>query len=413
MVFAVKAVDMYMKPFTVRAKLQPSGSFGVCYLSLDKVWPVVRPVFSISPQLPVKGEVGKFINDMISVGVGATETIIAGRFIDFISAATILGIGKSNPVKDDECEPDPFPQTAADLSPLIAFWEQSAFYCPATAKPYPSKFEETDSQKCDDGDMTLFNGLLCAADDARGCDGVQRSQGNGGRWWRSPRREGWEWPKYDVSFSPDQSQGILHYVIKSKDKDAFLKWLTWMEDKRPCLLEIGNRCIQKGWLRFCTDDHDKRCTLRPQNCAMIEAVGRHVGVNADICRRVMKELKIPEEIILPADQFILGAVYLNDKGFPLHLAASNLLQMKNMGLSSPLLDQAAKHLVTREQDNPFFVYLRDGSTEEIKKLLAELCPNSTRPSIKRNQWTWERDDLPTTAKDSMYWECIFVSKLLK
>ena len=111
--------------------------------------------------------------------------------------------------------------------------------------------------------ITLFNGLLCSAGESAGCDAVANAQGPNGRWWRSPRRIAWEYPAHDVSFSPDQSLGVLLYVVARHDTVRFSKWLAWIESNRPCTAKIGNSCIVYGWLRFCRDDPDKRCTLRP------------------------------------------------------------------------------------------------------------------------------------------------------
>src|SRR5262245_37216612 len=96
---------------------------------------------------------------------------------------------------------------ADELTDRIGFWKSQGFLCKGT---FPSKYDARDPEGCDDGDMTLFNGLLCLSGEQIGCDAVQKSQGGDGRWWRSPRRVGWELG-YDVSFSPDQALGVLGY----------------------------------------------------------------------------------------------------------------------------------------------------------------------------------------------------------
>src|SRR4051794_20855639 len=76
-----------------------------------------------------------------------------------------------------------------ELSDRLLFWEPPhAFLCSDHGIRFPSKWTSNDPSSCDDGDMTLFNGLLCAAGDRRGCDGVSNAQDAGGRFWRSPRR---------------------------------------------------------------------------------------------------------------------------------------------------------------------------------------------------------------------------------
>jgi hypothetical protein len=110
---------------------------------------------------------------------------------------------------------------ADELTDRGAFWRQNAFLCAAAPPSFPSKEVLGQPQECDDGDMTLFNGLLCAAGESAGCEAVARSQDTDGRWWRSPRRIGWEAPAHDVSFSPDQSLGDLLYAVQTKDKVRF------------------------------------------------------------------------------------------------------------------------------------------------------------------------------------------------
>jgi hypothetical protein len=58
--------------------------------------------------------------------------------------------------------------TASELDDRFAYWNKSAFLCQASdGTLFPSKPTSGDAQPCDDGDMTLFNGLLCAAGDQR------------------------------------------------------------------------------------------------------------------------------------------------------------------------------------------------------------------------------------------------------
>src|SRR5690348_11546418 len=67
---------------------------------------------------------------------------------------------------------------AGELTERRAAWHAGAPRC----GEFPSK------EACEDGDTTLFNGLLCASGEPLGCRAVQRAQGADGRFWRSPRR---------------------------------------------------------------------------------------------------------------------------------------------------------------------------------------------------------------------------------
>ena len=71
------------------------------------------------------------------------------------------------------------PASADELTDRMVFWESMAFSCPDTGIPFPSKEKQpanADPTLCEDGDMTLFNGLFCAAGDERGCVGVRNAQ---------------------------------------------------------------------------------------------------------------------------------------------------------------------------------------------------------------------------------------------
>ena len=284
--------------------------------------------------------------------------------------------------------------------------------------PFPTKYSSMDVHHCDDGDMTLFNGLLCAAGDSRGCDGARLAQGKDGRWWRSPRRIGWTWPNYDVSFSPDQALGVMLYVAASKDLSAFDRWVDWMADNRPCIIQLGSRCIQKGWLRYCSDDvPDKRCTFRPDDCTYLQATGIYLGSKqADLCDKVLDELgstvaPFPKSAILPVPAQVLASATVNTPGFPLHLAGVALLLARTMELKNSNFDSAGQMLASRQDQNPFFQYLAQGATPGVTSLILSLCPAPGHPSAgNRNQWAWERDQNDHAWKDTMYWDCIFIGK---
>ncbi|WP_201413893.1 hypothetical protein [Mesorhizobium sp. J8] len=302
---------------------------------------------------------------------------------------------------------------ADDLATRDTFWRNNAFLCAGSSILFPSKEVKGHPQDCDDGDMTLFNGLLCSAGEAAGCDAVALSQSADGRWWRSPRRIGMEATRYDVSFSPDQSLGVLLYVLRTGDKVRFSHWLSWIESHRPCLTKIGGKCFQYGWLRFCSDDVDKRCTLRPADCVRLEAVAQTIGVDGSLCRRTMRELGLPTDILRPLGDFLLGAAAVNDPGYPQHLVGVDILLARKLGVDPSKVNQAAAILTARTNDNPFFQYLNVGATAGVRAAVLSTCPAPERPSGNRFQWTWERVARPDAWVDSMYWECIFLGDLLR
>lgn len=306
---------------------------------------------------------------------------------------------------------------AADtLDDRMKYWESQAFLCKDAGGSFPSKegtVSPSNPSGCDDGDMTLFNGLLCAAGDARGCEGVRRAQGSDGRWWRSPRLVGLGEPGH-ASFSPDMALGVYNYIVKSNDKGAFERWLKWLDANRPCVITVAGSCLLQGWPRFCPDDGpQKGCTFRPTNCDDLEKVAMATGAQGgDLCRRVLQDFKIKPDYIVPTQQLALADALLNDLGFSLHLAAAKVFLLERAGITSVDVRAAAVALAYRQPKNPFFLYLAEGPTQKVQELVLNLCPTPALPSKRKFQWAWERDTDEKAWLDSMYWDCIFMGKLL-
>ncbi|MBB4216055.1 hypothetical protein FHT79_003242 [Rhizobium sp. BK212] len=303
-----------------------------------------------------------------------------------------------------------------NLDESMDFWRSQAFYCDdGNGHRFPSKQREPtvdNPSPCDDGDMTLFNGLLCAAGEEIGCQAVALSQGKDGRWWRSPRRIGFEAPKHDVSFSPDQALGVMHYTVQKHDATAFHNWLTWIDTNRPCILKIGTNCIVQGWPRLCPDDQtDKRCTFRPGTCAEFELVGGlYKDESAKICRNVLKAYGMDvDDFIYPVQLLATGAAVVNEENFPLHLAAVELFLLGRTGYNAR---EGGTILAARDSGNPFFLFLAGEAPDKVRDLLLNECPTPEKPSEHRFQWSWERPSADEPWKNSMYWDCIFMGKLL-
>ncbi|WP_146006746.1 hypothetical protein [Bradyrhizobium forestalis] len=200
--------------------------------------------------------------------------------------------------------------------------------------------------------------------------------------------------------------------------NAFDRWVQWMEDNRPCIIPFNGRCIQKGWLRYCSDDiPDKRCTFRPDDCTYLQATGNYLGsAQANLCDKVLDELgpivaPFAKSAILSVPAQVLASAVANSPGFPLHLAAVELLLARTLGIKNPSLDAAGQTLATKQNQNPFFQYLAQGATPGVANQILALCPSPTNPSGNRSQWAWERDQRDQAWKDSMYWDCIFVGKM--
>jgi hypothetical protein len=300
----------------------------------------------------------------------------------------------------------------ADLKAGIVFWKKNAYRCKALSPSFPSKNDnpprkptdpplkagQTDPEsECDDGDMTLFNGLLCISGNDDGCDGVRRAQGPDGRWWRSPRRIGSSEAKTDdeqATFSTDQALGVMAYVIKTGDKDRFSRWVSWIVNKNP---RCGaSSCVPPGALRYCQDD---RCTFKAIDCALLDQLARHLGEKPvcgaaqiisiplpaeyqkrfnDLIGWVSKRTGVPldkynkdfesalqryeqavnklqEQLkLLPfepaeiAETIAMINTGIAGEGSPRHLAGVNVFLLKKLGFESPELLAASNELVAKD-----------------------------------------------------------------
>lgn len=335
------------------------------------------------------------------------------------------------------------------------YWEDNAYLCqsqdglPFTAPPFPAKKA---GGVCDDGDATLFNGLLCASGDQRGCNAVKNSQTADGRFWRSPRRaetnnlgKG-DTVKEELSFSPDQDLGVLLYVVSTGDTGALQRWLDWLERNRPCAignpLEAGKcqgdaRFYLKGLPRYCIH---ARCTLRPLDRDMLNEVANFYGLNngSGIAHYYATASNVTVGFTFIIDQLlkIYGGDYLSQKttdkiarhakyensGFPLHLNAVRTLILRKLGNKDAGLDLAVSHLTTREANNPFFQYLKQGATQAVADQVVQYCPSYSQPLDdlnNRDQYTWEQGKSSQWStpfkKDGkvrgMIWDCIMMKNL--
>ncbi len=162
---------------------------------------------------------------------------------------------------------EPLP-TEALLRQRMAIWLQYAPMC----QDHPSK-NAPDGQPCNDGDMTLFSGLLCAAGVIAadgtliGCRSVADAQDADGRWYRSPRRkldpsiDAQEHAANIASFSPDMALGVETYLVATSDVARGQSWLSWLDSHRPCWAGTEPDCSfpmlsltnVRGLPRFCTD----------------------------------------------------------------------------------------------------------------------------------------------------------------
>lgn len=317
----------------------------------------------------------------------------------------------------------------ADLLPL---WRANAPFCSGA----PS------SENCEDGDMTLFSGLLCASGDALGCASVKTAQGVDGRWYRSPRLQQHPDLKPSNSFSWDMALGVQLYAVTTGDKVALARWLQWVEASRPCLTESpvidGKKyCLVRGWPRWCPDDDEKGCTARPQDLATLIVTVDKLGVQIppptetavpggtagiilapliSASREANAALSL--EKLLPLARGLQPTIVLldaagNRPGYSRHLAGVDILLLRRLGAGNETVDRAAQVLVAHEADNPFFQFLAGKSAEDISTRLIAIAPDSvaSMPHEKAD-WAWQRETSEQAWKKSNLWDFVFMANIV-
>lgn len=270
-----------------------------------------------------------------------------------------------------------------EVLPLAA-WRSWAPLC----EGHPSK------GACDDGDATLFSGLLCLAGEEQGCAAVKAAQDTAGKFWRSPRRVGVD---SSNSFSRDMALGVLSYVLATKDTNAAQAWIRWVDQNSVCQLNVGGVCQLRTY-RYCRDDSDGRCFITPGMWSVMRRVWEHLELP------LHKEMKTTGEqtLIMEAEQAPLG--------YALHLKAVIFFLYQKMGRNFAFEWDLINTIIERQGDNLFFQYLHEGASPRLQDALKNLCPREAPEN--RKQWTWERDTAEGAEKDSMGWDCIFLGRLL-
>lgn len=292
---------------------------------------------------------------------------------------------------------------------LVNWWTTNAPTCVAPdGFRFPGKVSETG--ECDDGDLTLFAGLLCAVGETIGCEAVRRSQVSSGRWFRSPRRAQTENLGSPNSFSPDMALGAQLFLATSRDRAAGEAWLKWMDKVRPCIIGSGDNCFQSPLLRFCTDDTESGCTVRPGDASTLDATSRYVPLTppTDDMRKLFTQAG------LNLMDMLWASAQVNKPGYSQHLVAAQILLLRRMGYTDERLRAAASTLSDKQPLNPFFAYLNEGRTQHVVDLTVSQCPSpASGLPANRTQWAWEREDSEQAWRQSMVWDCIFMARLIE
>ena len=358
----------------------------------------------------------------------------------------------------------------AELDRRTNYWRTQLPFCnwPGFA-PYPSKFDDVlpdpaDPLKgqCNDGDSVIFNGVLCASGDDRGCDAVRRSQAPDGEFWRSPRKVG-VFSKDETPFSDDHFLGVWAYIAHKKDIVSFRKWIDWIDGQpRPrvcqddkCTFGVSD-CPMLDILALLLLESNKVCD--PQH-KLFDAATKAVGdaekrfsdataqlyeiPGSEILRPTVELLKTSfvdsleilrkttakaEEIRIqaatyarvlagPASLIVAINTAVNEEGPGQWDAAVEVLLLKKyVRINMPGFVEATGILALKQPENPFFEYVTHGPTERMLSQILAKCPAPENdPPHARFQWTWERADneQPPPWKKTMYWDCLTVANLYK
>jgi hypothetical protein len=304
------------------------------------------------------------------------------------------------------------------LDDRMAFWHAQAFKCqvPMSLITFPSRPSTDTSQPCDDGDITLFNGLLCAAGAFEGCKAVADAQDpKTGQWYRSPRIRTYGNDRGGADFSPDMALGVELYLIKTGDSERAWKWLMWMNDRVPCIFEnpFGDGCWVQGIPRFCVQ---KGCDIRHGDAASLALTVSYLQSNhgmGDLPNGRLRGHLGSFSGYGPAIEELDAQI--NKPGYSQHLVGVAILLMRNTGLRDGRIDAAANTLSRRNPHNAFFTLLDRGITDgqAMSQTLAA-CPAPDRlPIPPLHQWQWEREESDRAWRHSCYWDCIFMGNLLR
>jgi len=341
-------------------------------------------------------------------------------------------------------------------SAITDLWRNNALLCEnGNWSPFPTKMANMEyfGTNCDDGDMSLFNSLLCAVGELQACTAIHESLDSSGRLYRSPRYRviandgtcasvnerigepvSWATRYYDrfcrSELSADMGIGFQLYVSARNDPGRLQQWIQWIENNRPHENLILGYTL--GPPRFCRNDtcrpNDLQgcrpalpqifgnitfgCTVRPGDAALLRQSQRHFNIPDTNFQDYLDAAGANLYTWTTIDS------YLNASGFSLHILAVTSWVLRWQGETSPVLHAIAERAAARQPRNPFYLWLRDGSTEAVRDLVISRCPTSSDripPVQDRNVWMWETADADAAKEQprTMLWDCIFMARLLE
>jgi hypothetical protein len=306
---------------------------------------------------------------------------------------------------------------------------------------------------CDTGDSVLFNALICSSGEWMGCEAVKRAQGKDGRWWRSEQHVDIDKDinaddsKKKDTFSGDHALGVMLYLVEARNKGGIeliearqraTKWMNWMNwpQRLPDVsfpeIDIFNiiwdlingkdpnidfpelsKVYPNG---FCKDAQDDKCILYPWYLETMYHVWQYLGLEPHPLMTQVHKSMDKKFVVEGRETTTRRIVYafqngLSEPGFRSHIASIHLYIFKKLGLDDLNSITLWSPLKPGSVNNPFLLYLRDGSTNQISNLLMSHIQQVSKPRI-RIQWYLERDIREEPYKESMGWDLITMSNFL-
>lgn len=241
---------------------------------------------------------------------------------------------------------------------------------------FPAKSGDTRSSQ---GDCVLFNALLTFAGLSEATGYVPACIAEDGRPVRSPDLV--DLPPETDGFSKDMLLGVLLWTLVTRNP-APLERLIGYVNKTGCL---------------CPKSSDRRCTLTPQMTYLTNKVAKAVG-----CDSRLKSDWMPGWLFAALE---IASALVTPLGYQCHLLSVKALICKLLGQSSKVVPDI---LARRDSGNPWFLYLAGDSDRAAMTLLSQ----QVEPG-QGHQWSWERDSKEKAWHDSMGWDVLFLTNLLK
>ena len=276
------------------------------------------------------------------------------------------------------------PATVQSLKDLRTHTRTWAYTCPdGTITPYIQA-------ACPYGDMNEYAGLLCLSGETDRCNDVKNSQGPDGRWYRNPKSVGVG--NGQNSFSRDGMTGTLAYLVATKDTAAAQRWLNYIVPHND---------------QMCDDGEKGTCKVMTTAWAHFADVWTYLGLPLTgkmKVNRVVDHIYSPLEAIFQKFDIELS---LADETAYVRTAIADRTGTDVRAFSKSI----ARTLAKRDPGNAFFIFMRDGATEEAAQMVLTECPYDPLTSTDPRNWLWDVSE-ENDVRRGTGWDCIFMVNLL-